>query len=399
MLRIILVLLTLLSIFGLHAQQTLTPRVAVYNVDGERFVVDSVRFTDSMLVLTVGELSFEIDEERFARLEPISGVSFSTLDQIYSFSLKSGKTIVGQVIKYKQGEILVRTSDDRAMTIRRDELQGLHREKRNVFEKPWVKECATTNFFSSPYALKGGDVVFSSFIYGNSLEVGLGEGFSARLLTSPIPVVFPTGYGFLYKKRIEHSDFSVGMSLGQFWLGPLRNFFNEGTANSGRNFVTLIAPSVTYHYKNSFLKTGVTIFSGSSLFARRNTFAVTSTLSIPGVNRPQNRWNLTLNLMESNEEDNFNPRSFLLAGYQNHGPKGSYTLGVGLVRNESVVLIPFPYACFSLYSSKEQKRVSSAYNMHRRMKFVKRTVAMERSREQQRRKREALKERRRQRQN
>jgi len=392
MLKVLCSIFTFFFVLNLWAQQTLQPRVAVYNTDAERYVVDSVEFQDSVLVLYVGELSFEIAEERFARLEPISGASFSRPAQVYSFSLKNGETVVGQVTSYKRNVISIRLTDETSTTILRDEIQTLHREKRNIFEKPHVRKCATTNFISSPFALNRGEVVFTSNIYANTLEVGLGNGFSVKGLSSVLPFILPTGYEFAYRKRLPATNFSIGFSAGQVWLDPTGALSITETINSEREFINILSPSFTYHMGDSYLKTSMTMLSGSSLFRGIGSLFTTTTYSAPGIKKAKNRWNATANLSLNDRGSNNGLRAFLLVGHQINSPTASVTLGLIFLQIETVGVVPSPYINFSLYESKEQRRVSKAFKMHRRMKLLKRSLDLRNSRLKNERKRREARE-------
>jgi len=396
MLRTSIVFLYLCLSTGVYAQQTLSPRVAVYGAEGERFVVDSVGLFDSVLVMYIGNLNFEIAEERFARIEPIPGATFSAPDQVYSFSLRDGSLIVGQVVSYKRGVLEIKAADGTTQLISRDELQALHLEKRNVFERSHVKSCATANFISSPYALKPKEVVFSSFIYGMSAEVGVGHGFSVKGLSAVVPFLLPTGYEFLYKRRFESSRFSVGISAGQVWIGPIIDILESEVVNSSRNFINILTPSFTYHMGESYLKTSVTVLSGSTRLSENGGVYFTSTYSMPGFTQHQNRWNFTLNYSPNNRVMN-DINTLLLVGFQKHAPKASYTIGLGLTRGGAdISIIPFPYAYFSLYGSKEQRKINSAFNIQKRMRLLRRSVDYSNALERSLRKRAAARERRRQ---
>jgi len=395
MLRIQLILLTLCGSAALFAQQNLDSRVAVYKTTNERFVVDSARLTDSVVTLMIGEIVFNIDEQEFARLERIPSATFSEPDQIYSFSLASGEIIVGQVVKCKRNLIFIRTGGGDTILVERDDLKGLNLEKRNVFAKPHVKKCATTNFISSPYALQAKETVYSSFIYFNSVEVGFGGGFSGKLSSSVLPFVLPTGLELSYRKRLEDSKFSIGMSVGQIYLGALGQFVSGEVVNSKNNFVTILSPNFTYHMGDAFLKTGVTMLSGSLDFENGGGIIITSTYSMPGFRRGYNRWNFTANIVPtstSESSNGLNLTTFFLAGYQFHAPKASYTLGIGLAGSEAFEILPIPYAYFSLFRSKEQKKVANAFNMQRRMRYLQRSITIENARNKRMRKRAADRE-------
>lgn len=393
-------MMAIASSAALIGQQTLEPRVAVYKTTGERFVVDSAQLLDSIVMLKVGDLTFDIDEAEFARLEPIPGATFSEPDQVYSLSLRNGQVIVGQVVKTTNGIISIRTNEGEFSEIYRSDIKGINIEKRNVFQMPHVKKCATTNFLSSPYALNKGEAVFSSFIYGNSIEIGLGKGISGKVLASVLPFVLPTGLELAYRKRLDNSNFSIGMSVGQLYLGLLSENLRVETVNSDENFITTFSSNFTYHMGDAFLKTGVTILTGNQRFDNGSNVFITSTYSMPGIGKPQNRWNFTANVVPNYTSEgraNLNINSVFLVGYQTHGPRTSYTVGLSLARSEAFTVIPFPYVYFSLYGSKEQRKVSTAFRIQRRMRFLHRTIVAENKRNKLLRERAAARELRRQR--
>jgi len=291
------------------------------------------------------------------------------------------RQVVGQVLKYTRGRVSVRTTYNDTVFVSREELLELNREKRHTHKEPYVKNCASTNFLSSPYALKPKELVYSTFIYGNSLEIGIGDGFSVKGLTSVVPIFLPTGYEVLYKKKLTNSNFSVGASFGQIWLSSTGDLLRTEAANSGRNFVNFISSSVTYHKGDAFLKSGITVFSGSTIIRDVGTYVFSSTYSTPGLKQPTNRWTFTLIVSPNTPDQGNGMNAAILAGHQTQKAKGSFTLGLGLIQGKNIGLLPFPYAYFSLYASKEQQKIRRAYNIHTRMRALRRYLIFKKERE------------------